>query len=401
MPARPAALRRRLEYAGPAIFSYGFRPFFLGAAAWAAVAVVLWLLQFFGLVSLPTTFTPLDWHIHEMIYGYVAAAVAGFLLTAIPNWTGRLPVNGAPLVALFVLWVLGRIAIAGSAIWGAWFAAAIDVSFLLLLAVLALAEIVAGKNWRNLRMLVALAVLIAGNIVFQLEAILRGSADYGIRIGIAASVGLIMLVGGRIIPSFTQNWLKRNNPGRLPSPFSRFDAGTIAAGAIALFCWMVIPQSAAAGILLMAAGLLQAARALRWAGDRTLADRLVLVLHAAYAFVPTGFLLTGAAILWPAALPLSAGLHAWMTGAVGLMTLAVMTRASLGHTGQRLVASLPTQSIYLCALIAVLARIVASLNGSMAWLLIAAAAWVLAFGGFVVFFGPLLIGRPPIWDNRR
>jgi uncharacterized protein involved in response to NO len=339
----PAALRRRLEYAGPALFSYGFRPFFLGAAAWAALAIALWLPQCFGHLKLPTAFGPLDWHIHEMIYGYVAAAVAGFLLTAIPNWTGRLPVNGYPLAALFALWLLGRIAIAGSAICGVLLAAVVDVSFLLVFAAVAFGEIVAGRNWRNLRVLIVLGVLIAGNIVFHAEVIRSGSADYGIRIGIGALIGLIMLVGGRIVPSFTHNWLVRNNPGRLPQPFSRFDGATIGASALALVCWIALPQFIVSGILLIIAGLLQTVRHVRWAGDRTLADRLVLVLHVAYAFVPLGFLLVGAAVLWPAIFPTSAGLHAWMAGAVGLMTLAVMTRASLGHTGQELVASLPTQ----------------------------------------------------------
>ena len=396
----PAALRRRLEYAGPAIFSYGFRPFFLGAAVWAALSVVLWLPQYFGEMSLPTAFSPLDWHIHEMIYGYVAATITGFLLTAIPNWTGRLPVNGFPLAGLFTLWLMGRVAIAGSAIWGAWLAAAIDVAFLMTFAAVAVGEIIAGKNWRNLRVLVVLGVLIAGNIVFHLEAIWHGSAAYGVRIGIAAMIGLIMLVGGRIVPSFTHNWLARNNPGRLPSAFSRFDAVTLGASAVALASWIALPQSTVSGALLMIAGVLQAIRHLRWAGDRTFADRLVLVLHVAYAFVPIGFLLSGAAILWPAYWPISAGLHAWTTGAVGLMTLAVMTRATLGHTGQTLVASAPTQLIYLCALLAALARICAAFEPSSALLYAAASAWFLAFGGFVVFFGPLLIGRPPIWSDR-
>jgi uncharacterized protein involved in response to NO len=396
----PAALRRRLEYAGPALFSYGFRPFFLGAALWAALAVALWLPQYFGHLTLPTAFGPLDWHIHEMIYGYVAAAVAGFLLTAIPNWTGRLPVNGYPLAALFGLWLLGRLAIAGSAICGTLLAAVVDVSFLLVFAAVALGEIVAGRNWRNMRVLVVLGVLIAGNIVFHAEVIRNGSADYGIRIGIAALVGLIMLVGGRIVPSFTRNWLVRNNPGRLPQPFSRFDAATIGTSALALVCWIALPQFLAAGILLIVAGLLQTIRHARWAGDRTLADRLVLVLHVAYAFVPLGFLLVGTAIIWPAIFPTSAGIHAWMAGAVGMMTLAVMTRASLGHTGQDLVASLPTQLIYLCALIAALARIIAAFEPSLALFHIAAGAWILAFGGFGVFFGPLLMGRPPVWSGR-
>jgi uncharacterized protein involved in response to NO len=396
----PAALRRRLEYAGPALFSYGFRPFFLGAAVWAALAIALWLPQYFGHLKLPTAFGPLDWHIHEMIYGYVAAAVAGFLLTAIPNWTGRLPVNGYPLAALFALWLLGRVAIAGSAIWGLLLAAAVDVAFLLTFAIVAIGEIVAGRNWRNLRVLIVLAVLIAGNVVFHAEIIRDGSAEYGIRIGIASLIGLIMLVGGRIVPSFTRNWLVRNNPGRLPQPFSRFDGATIGASALALVCWIALPQSIVCGVLLIIAGLLQTIRHMRWAGDRTLADRLVLVLHVAYAFVPLGFLLMSAAVIWPATFPTSAGLHAWTVGAVGLMTLAVMTRASLGHTGQELVASLPTQLIYLCAFIAALARIIAAFEPSRALLHIAAVAWILAFGGFAVVFGRLLIGRPPIWDNR-
>jgi uncharacterized protein involved in response to NO len=244
----PAALRRRREYAGPALFSYGFRPFFLGAAAWAALAMVLWLPQYFGHLKLPTAFAPLDWHIHEMIYGYVAAAVGGFLLTAIPNWTGRLPVNGYPLVALVVLWLLGRIAIAGSAICGALLAALLDVSFLVIFAAVAFLEIVAGCNWRNLRVLIVLGVLIAGNIAFHMEVIRSGSADYGIRIGIAALIGLIMLIGGRIVPSFTHNWLVRNNPGRLPQPFSGFDGATIGVGALALICWIAFPQFIVSGL---------------------------------------------------------------------------------------------------------------------------------------------------------
>jgi len=398
---RPAALRRRLDYSGPALFSYGFRPFFLGAAAWAALAVALWLPQYFGDLALPTAFNALDWHIHEMIYGYVAAAIAGFLLTAIPNWTGRLPVNGYPLMALFALWVMGRIAIAGSAIWGAWLAAVLDVAFLSTLAVVAVGEIVAGKNWRNLRVLVMLSVLIAGNIVFHVEAILRGGADYGIRTGIAALIGLIMLVGGRIVPSFTHNWLARNNPGRLPRPFSRYDAATLGVSALALAAWIAFPRSSASGALLMIAGLLQAIRNLRWAGDRAVGERLVLVLHIAYAFVPVGFFLSGAAILWPSAWPASAGVHAWTTGAVGLMTLAVMTRASLGHSQQDLVASTSTQFIYLCAFLAALVRVFAAFEPSSPLLYAAATLWFLAFGGFAVFFGPLLMWHSPVWAARN
>jgi uncharacterized protein involved in response to NO len=387
------ALRRRLEYEGPAVFSYGFRPFFLAGALWAVVGVLLWMPQYFGELSLPNVFSPLEWHIHEMIYGYMAAVLAGFLLTAIPNWTGRLPVNGCPLAGLAALWLAGRVAVACSAILGAAVTAVIDVAFLVTLAAVAIREIVAGKNWRNLRVLGALGILIAGNVVFHGEALWRGSVDYGIRLGIAGVIMLITLIAGRIVPSFTHNWLVRKTPGRLPRPFSQFDALALTASAAALAAWIVLPQYAPSGVLLMIAGLLHATRLARWAGDRTFADRLVLILHIAYAFVPVGFLLLGAAILWPSVWPASAGLHAWTTGAVGLMTLAVMTRATLGHTGRELIASTSTQAIYLCAFVAALVRILAAFEPSSALLHAAAFAWFAAFGGFAVMFGPLLLGK--------
>jgi uncharacterized protein involved in response to NO len=389
----PPALRRRLEYEGPAVFSYGFRPFFLAGALWAVVGVLLWMPQYFGELSLPNVFSPLEWHIHEMIYGYMAAVLAGFLLTAIPNWTGRLPVNGRPLAGLAALWLAGRVAVACSAILGAAVTAVIDVAFLVTLAAVAIREIVAGKNWRNLRVLGALGILIAGNVVFHGEALWRGSVDYGIRLGIAGVIMLITLIAGRIVPSFTHNWLVRKTPGRLPRPFSQFDALALTASAAALAAWIVLPQYAPSGVLLMIAGLLHATRLARWAGDRTFADRLVLILHIAYAFVPVGFLLLGAAILWPSVWPASAGLHAWTTGAVGLMTLAVMTRATLGHTGRELIASTSTQAIYLCAFVAALVRILAAFEPSSALLHAAAFAWFAAFGGFAVMFGPLLLGK--------
>jgi uncharacterized protein involved in response to NO len=397
----PIALQRRRDYAGPALFSYGFRPFFLAAAAWAALALALWVAQYLGALTLPIAIGPLDWHVHEMLYGYVAAAVAGFLLTAIPNWTGRLPVMGPGLAALAALWLAGRVAMAASAKIGLAATAVIDVLFLVALAAVALREIVAGRNWRNLRVLVIIGVLIAGNVVFHLEWIRSGAADYGIRIGIAAVIALITLVGGRIIPSFTRNWLARQAPGRLPAPFARFDGVAIAAGALALAAWVAAPASTAAGVLLLAAGVLHAVRLARWAGERTFADRLVLVLHVGYLFVPVGFVLVGAAALWPDHAPVSAGVHAWTAGATGIMTLAVMTRASLGHTGQPLAASPATQAIYLCALVAALTRIVAACTASTLLMEISALAWLAAFGGFVVAYGPLLARRKPVWMENK
>jgi uncharacterized protein involved in response to NO len=394
----PAALRTRRDYAGPALFAYGFRPFFLVAALWAAFSILLWLPQYLGLLTLPTAFGALDWHIHEMLYGYVAAAIAGFLLTAIPNWTGRLPVNGWALAGLVLLWLAGRAAILLSAHISLT-AALIEASFLVVLAIVAAREIIAGKNWRNLRVMVILVVLILGNVVFHAEILLKGSANYGIRIAISAVVLLVSLIGGRIVPSFTNNWLTRNNPGRLPVPFSRFDLATIAVGAFALAAWISAPTHSVTGGLLLIAGCVQSIRLLRWAGDRTLAEPLVLVLHLGYAFVPIGFLLIGMSA-FSVAVPVTAGIHAWTVGAIGVMTLAVMTRATLGHTGQPLRAGWITQIIYAAVIVAATTRIVAAFIGSITLLEIASLAWVVAFIGFAFVYGPLLAARRPNWETR-
>jgi uncharacterized protein involved in response to NO len=389
-----------LNYAGPALFSYGFRPFFLGGAAWSAACIALWIPQFTGDLSLPTAYAPIDWHTHEMLYGYVAAVIAGFLLTAIPNWTGRLPINGAPLMALAALWVAGRFAMLFSEQIGIPLAGLVDVAFLATLALVAGREIIAGRNWRNLRVLALVGILIAGDIVFHGEVYLWGSAAFGARIGIAGVIMLISLVGGRIVPSFTRNWLARRENGRLPIPFSRFDGATIAASLIALTLWVALPDNVVTGIALIVAAIMQVVRLGRWAGDRTIADRLVLVLHVAYIFVPIGFALVGASILDPLLLPASVGIHAWTAGAVGLMTLAVMSRASLGHTGQALRAGAGTQAVYLLAFCSALLRMAAGFDGSLVMMEAAGAAWIAAFGGFALLYGPLLVGKPPVWAAR-
>lgn len=354
--------------------------------------MALWLALYHGKIALAIAWGPLDWHVHEMLYGYVTAVVAGFLLTAIPNWTGRLPVNGATLAALTGLWLLGRVAILAATSIGATVAAVVDIAFLVALAAVAMREIVAGKNWRNLRILAVLIVLIAGNIVFHAEAAWFGAAIFGPRIGIAAVLVLIMLVGGRIIPSFTHNLLARADPGRMPRPFTRFDAFAVMVAALALALWITWPTRVVVGLALVVAGCLHLVRLARWAGERTFGDRIVFVLHAGYAFVPAGFLLAGAAAIWPA-VPQGAGVHSWTAGAFGLMTLAVMTRAALGHTGRPLAASAATQAIYLLAFIAALARVAASFSASMLLLDAAFLCWIVAFGGFAILYGPMLV-RP-------
>lgn len=385
---------RVAPFSGPALLSYGFRPFFLLGALWAGLTVLLWLPVYEGRIVLDTAFTPTDWHAHELLFGYVAAVVTGFLLTAIPNWTGRLPLSGLPLLVLALAWLAGRLAVAAGSLLGWGLVAAIDAGFLLLVLAAAGREVIAGKNWRNLRVLVVVAVFALANIVFHVEAHLWGGAVLGRRLALAAVVVLIALIGGRIIPSFTRNWLVKANPGRLPAPFGRLDAAAIAAAVVALAAWLAAPEGAVTATLLAAAGVVHAVRLARWRGDRTGRDPIVLILHLGYAFVPLGFLLLAAAAAWPA-VGEAAGIHAWSVGAAGVMTLAVMTRATRGHTGHALEAPPATRLIYACVLAAAALRILAGLLPEVATPLLwaAAAAWVAAFWGFCLVYGPMLV-RP-------
>ena len=379
---------------GGAFLSYAFRLFFLCGAGYAAIAMLVWLALFRGALELPSTFSPRDWHIHEMLYGYLPAVITGFLLTAIPNWTGRLSVRGLPLLLLVIVWTAGRLAVAASEPLSWLFAAFIDSSFLLPAAAAAAREIVAGRNWRNLKFLIPVVVLGVGKLFFHVEAHARGVADDAVRIGVAAVLILFTLIGGRIVPSFTRNWLVRENPGRLPAPFGKLDSSTVLWSIVTLVVWIVWPTGTATALAMLAAGALQAVRLLRWAGDRTMRDPLVLVLHMGYAFVPLGFLMTALSAF--AIIPPSAGLHAWMVGAAGLMTLRVMTRANLGHTGRALAKSRGTQAPY-AGVAAAIARVAAALP----FLVASPFGYCRFLSGLVAFAGFCALYTPALWSRRR
>ncbi len=373
------------------VLSAGFRPFFLLGALYAGLSILVWMPAFHGRLEIASHFVPRDWHIHEMLYGFLSAVVTGFLFTAIPNWTGRLPIRGLPLLGLVFLWIAGRVVVTFSAYTGWLLAMLVDTSFLAVVVLAAAREIAAGKNWRNLPIVGIVGVLLIGNVVFHLETRIVVMADISIRIGVAVIVLLLSLIGGRIIPSFTRNWLVRENPGRLPVPFARFDKMVLVMTVATLLLWIARPLDSVTALFLLVAGLLHIVRLARWAGDRTTREGLLLILHIGYAFVPIGFLLSAAAKFND--LPASAGLHAWMAGAAGVMTLAVMSRATLGHTGQALHASKATLLIYALIIVAALLRIGAVLMPGIVPLLhTAALAWALAFIGFAVAYSPLLIG---------
>jgi len=298
------------------------------------------------------------------------AAVAGFLLTAIPNWTGRLPVRGAPLAVLALLWLAGRVAMLIPEV------ALLDLAFPAALIVVVARELIAGRNWRNLPMLIALALLFAGNLLFHL------GLYAGLRLGIATLCMLIALVGGRIVPSFTRNWLAKQGPGtRLPAPEGWLDRAALLIALAALGSWVVADLTWP--LALAGAGL--GMRLSRWRGLATVREPLLFVLHVGYAWLALGMILLG--------LEAPAALHALTVGAVGTMTLAVMTRATLGHTGRALVADRATVAIYALVTLAVLLRLASPFAGARAVLVVSLSgvAWSAAFATFALHYGRFLI----------
>ena len=266
--SRSSAQQMR-SWQGPALLSFGFRPFFLLGAVWAALAMLLWALALAGLLDLPTRLGLVSWHAHAFLFGYVGAIIAGFLLTAVPNWTGRLPVVGWRLGALAALWVLGRIAVLASVFLPPWVAPVVDLAFPLALGALILREIVAGRNWRNLPVLGLLAVFAGANLAFHLDALSGGYAAQGtgLRLGLASVIGMITLIGGRIVPSFTRNWLVQRGETRLPAPpMRRFDKITLLLSLPALLAWVAWPQDPVTATLLLLFAALHAVRLARWQG---------------------------------------------------------------------------------------------------------------------------------------
>lgn len=382
------------RYSGPPVFSFGFRPFFLFSAAWAAAAVPVWVVS----MSLGDgTIGGMDgrlWHIHEMLFGYLAGVIAGFLLTAVPNWTGRLPVTGLKLAGLFALWAAGRAAgflPASMAVP----AAVIDSAFLVVFAALIWREVLAAKNRRNLPVCLLVSVLAAANIAFHLRDQIPLFGPGAERAAVAVVTGLIALIGGRVTPSFTRNWTQAQGISAGPTDFNRFDVGVLAVTAVALVAWAATPDAPFAGGALVAAGFANLARLARWRGWLARREALVWILHAGYAWVGVGLILIGLAALIPDAVPFTAGVHALTTGAMGVETLAIMTRATRGHTGRPRVADRSTTAIYLLILAAAVVRVSAPFlaEWTVALLAVSATLWALAFGSFVIAYGPMLWRR--------
>ena len=377
----------------PAILSYGFRPFFLLGALYAALAVPVWLWAYAQGFSLPGPFTGQMWHAHDMIFGFLSAVIAGFILTAVPNWTGRLPLSGNRLAVLVCLWIIGRIACAGVA--NPWLAAVLDGLFPFVLAAAIWREVIAGRNLRNMPVAVLLTFFALAGLLHHLEAVELVAEGLPVRLALAVTSLLMALIGGRIIPSFTRNWLVKQGSQRLPGSFALQDKLALAATGFAVLAWVIAPSAAITGWLLVAAGLLLVGRLARWQGWHTLKEPMVLILHCGYFWLAAGLAMLGAAILWPQVIPYDTAIHTLTAGSVGTMTLAVMTRATLGHTGRAIKSDRATTLIYLCVGLGALLRLLAPLSPAlyMELLLAGGLVWSLAFLLFVFRYG-LILWRP-------
>jgi len=375
-----------------------FRLLFTGGALWALVVVVLWVGALGGAWTLPTAMDPFAWHQHEMLFGYLGAVIAGFLSAAIPNWTGRPVMTGWPVAAFAGLWAAARLALLFSTVVPPLLAAALDVGFLLVLFGYAARQIFAAHN-RNKPILIILLLLAAACGIDHAAALgMTADPAIGVRAGFALIVTLIALIGGRIIPAFTRNWLTRQGrTDKLPVMANRFDYAVIAVTALTLAAWVLAPDARPVAWLLLVSGALHAVRLARWSGLSALTDALVFVLHISYAWLPVGLLLLGAATLWPAAVPLSSAMHALGAGAMAAMTLAVMTRATRGHTDRPLEADGATVLIYALINLGALLRVAAPFLplDYMLAIRLAGGLWSGAFLLFVLIYGRMALQRPP------
>lgn len=385
------AVPRGLATTGPIIFSYGFRPFFLGGGSWAVIAMVLWIVALSFDWPIGGDYGAAHWHAHEMLFGFTPAILAGFLLTAVPNWTGRLPVSGPPLMVLVAIWAAGRLAMLSPALIGVTAAVAIDALFLPSLLFICAREVIAGRKWGDLKVVGGLLALSIANLLFHLAVLQGDHSGAANRLAISAYVMLIIIIGGRIIPSFTRNWLNKFGHKNFPVPYNRFDVIAIFAGLAALCAWVLRPDHPATAVLATVAGLLHAIRLYRWRGWMTWPEKLLIILHVGYSFVALGLFAIALGAL--GIIDDVSVLHLLSVGAVASMMIAVMSRVSRGHTGRPLTASPLSTWSYAAILFAAVARPLANVLPQFYDLLITAAGllWILAFALFCYECGPMLL----------
>jgi uncharacterized protein involved in response to NO len=386
-----------------ALWGRGFRPFFLLAGGYGCGFVLLWLAILQGLLAAPTWLAPTLWHAHEMVFGFVAAAIAGFLLTSVPVWTGSRPVSGPRLATLAGLWLLGRFAMTFAGWIPPLVVALADLAFLPALALSLAPALYTAGQWRNAGFVGILSALTAANLAIQLQnlGLTQGGAAAGLRLAVDLVIVLVVLVGGRITPAFTANALRQAGiEAPLRRAFGWIDRLTLLAVVGFASIDLVAPRSPASGAVALLAALALAARMSGWQSLRTGFEPLLWSLHLGYAWVVVGLAALALGDLF-GVVAWTSGVHALTTGAFGTMILAVMTRVGLGHTGRPLALPRGTPLAYALVTGAAIVRF----TGPLVWpelastsILVSGVLWSAAFGLFTIVYFPILT-RPRV-DGR-
>jgi uncharacterized protein involved in response to NO len=378
-----------------ALFSYGFRPFFLLAGVQAVYVMAVWLAVLHGAGWDMAWLAPVQWHSHEMIFGFVAAALAGFLLTAVASWTGQRGFAGPPLMILAAVWLGGRIAMAPGVGVPQPLAAIVDLAFLPMVALAVTPSLVRARNLRNFPLIFFLLLLFSANLLFHLPDLATELGIRGTTLALDTILLMVVLVGGRVVPAFTGNALRSRNSEARVAAIGWVDGAAVAAAAAVLLVDLATPGGRLAGAVALIACPLHAWRLARWRGWLVRDMPIAWVLHVAYAWIPIGLGLKGLWLLWQ--LPMAAGwLHALTAGAYATMILAVMTRAALGHTGRPLVAAKPIVAVYLLVTLAAVVRVFGPLAAptmvQSTWT-VAGALWIAAFLIHCAVYAPILSRR--------
>ncbi len=381
----------------PVVLRAGFRPFFLLAGVQAASIVPVWLGQMLAGIDLDLPYPPALWHGHEMVFGFAGAAIAGFLLTAVPSWTGTTGLKGRPLALLAVLWLAARLAF-----WtglSPWLAGALDIAFFPALGAVLAAPLIGAGKFRNIAFLPLLALLAVadGLVLGEMTGVSRTGWS-GLIAGLFLLLVMISIVGGRIVPAFTGAGLRA--VGIVVEPKSRrwLDLTAIAAVAATGLAEAVVPEAAATGALALLAALLQLVRLAGWYGWRTTRVPLLWVLHLGYLWLPIGLVLFGLSAFVPAVTPQLA-LHALTVGCVGLMVLGVMTRAALGHAGRPLQPATATVVAYGLVFLGAVVRVFGVMVDPLTGLWLSGLLWTAGFLIYLVVYAPICLspradGRP-------
>jgi len=377
----------------------GFRPFFLLASAFAVAIVPLWLAVLSSTIAANAYFTGAYWHAHEMVFGFATAVIAGFLLTAVANWTQRETLVGGPLLALCCSWVAGRVAVGYAAAWPRGAAAAVDLAFLPLLAVIIARPLAKTGNKRNYAMVGVLLCLWLANGAMHAGALglLAEGQRRGALVAVDIVVFLILVIMGRVLPMFTKNATKQSAIRSVPV----LDALSIASMLLLIALDVAAPSSRLYGGVSGVAALFAALRTLHWGARYSLREPLVWILHVGYLWVPIGLLLRMIAGLGG---PVAASFatHALTVGAIGALTLGMMARVALGHTGRLLQAPpmlvVAFASITLAALVRVIVPMLAPAAAQVS-VTAAGTLWCMAFGVYLLSHASVLVssrvdGRP-------